>query len=62
MSWLQSRKGGLHFILSDNGNYDFNIKVKHYEFMGFTNDVIDYGCLGCVFVLKLKRKRKTHSI
>ena len=49
MSWLQSRKGGLHFILSDNGNYDFNIKVKHYEFMGFTNDVIDFGCLECVF-------------
>ena len=27
MSWLQLRKGGLHFILSDNDNYDFDIKV-----------------------------------
>ena len=27
MSLLQRRKGGLHFILSDNGNYDFDVKV-----------------------------------
>ena len=26
MNWLQRRKGGIHFILSDNGNYDFDVK------------------------------------
>ena len=55
-------KGGLHFILSDNGNYNFNVKVGCYRFVGFVNDVIDCGCLGYIFVLKLGRKRKTHSI
>ena len=49
MSWLQPRKGGLHFILSDNGNYDFDIKVRRCEFVGFINDLIDCRCLECVF-------------
>ena len=56
MSWLQPRKGGLHFILSDNGNYDFDVKVRRCGFLGFVNDVIDCGCL------ELRRKRITHSI
>ena len=62
MSWLQPSKGSLHFILTDNSNYDFDIKVELYEFVGFVNDVIDYGCLDVYFVLRLRRKRKTHSI
>ena len=45
MSWLQPRKGGLYFILSDNGNYDFDVKVRRCGFLGFVNDVIDCGCL-----------------
>ena len=57
MSWLQPR--GLHFILSGKGNCDFDVKFEHCRFV---NDVIDCECLGCVFVLKLRRKRKTHSI
>ena len=44
MSWLQSRKGSLNFILSDNGNYDFDVKVGHCGFVGFVNDVIECGC------------------
>ena len=44
MSWLQPRKRGLHFILSDNGNYDFDIKVRCCGFVSFINDVIDCGC------------------
>ena len=48
MSWLQPRKGDLHFILSDNDNYDFDIKVGRYGFVSFINDVIDRGCLGYV--------------
>ena len=44
INWLQPRKGGLHFILSDdNENYDFDIKVGHCEFVDFVNDVIDCG-------------------
>ena len=57
MSWLQPRKGGLHFILSDNGNYDFDVKVRRCEFLGFVNDVLDCGCLGCVFCFKIKKKK-----
>ena len=58
MSWLQPIKGGLHFILSDNGNYDFDIKVRRYGFVGFVNDEIDCGCLRCVFCFKTKEKEK----
>ena len=63
MSWLQPRKRGLHFILSDNDNYDFDIKVGHCEFMGFVNDVIDRECLECVFYFRIKekKKKKIHS-
>jgi len=56
MSWLQRRNGGLHFILSDNDNYDFNIKVRSSRFVGFIKDVIDYGCLRCVFCFRIKDK------
>ena len=54
--WLQPRKGGMHFILSDNGNYDFDVKVKRCRFVGFVKDVIDCGCLGCVFCFRIKEK------
>ena len=52
ISWLQSRKGGLHFVLNKNNNYNFDVKVTCCGFMGFVNDVIDYGCLGYVFYFK----------
>ena len=58
MSWLQPRKGSLHFILSDNGNYDFDIKVRCCGYVGFVNDVIDCGCLRCVFCFRIKEKKK----
>ena len=58
MSWLQLRKGDMHFILSDNDNYDFDVKVKHCKFIGFVKDVIDFKCLGCVFVFRIKEKEK----
>ena len=48
----------MNFILSDNGNYDFNVKVGCCEFVGFVNDVIVCVCLGCVFCLKIKKKEK----
>ena len=35
MSWLQPRKEGLHFILNNSGNYDFDLKFEHCEFVGF---------------------------
>ena len=56
MSLLQPRKGGLYFILSDNGNYDFDVKVRRCGFLGFVNDMIDCG------YSELRRKRITHSI
>ena len=55
---LATIKGGLHFILSDNDNYDFDIKARSCEFVGFANDVIDYGSLECVFCFKIKEKEK----
>ena len=58
MSWLQPRKGSLHFILSDNNYYDFDVKVRRCGFVGFVNDVIDYGCLECVFCFRIKEKEK----
>ena len=56
ISWLQSRKGRLHFVLNKNDNYNFDIKVIRCGFMGFVNDVIDYGCLGYVFYFKKSRE------
>ena len=44
-----TKEGGLHFILSDNGNYDFDVKVDHCKLVGFVKDVIDRKCLRCVF-------------
>ena len=58
ISWLQLRKGGLYFILSDNSNYNFDVKVERCEFVGFVNDVIDYECLRCVFCFRIKEKEK----
>ena len=58
MSWLQPRNEGLHFILSDNDNYYFDVKVVHCEFMAFVNDVIDCECLRCVFCFRIKEKEK----
>ena len=58
LSWLQPRKEGLHFILSDNDDYDFDVKVKHCGFVSFVNDMINHGCLGCVFWFRIKKKEK----
>ena len=54
----------MHFILSDNGNYDLDIKIGHYGFVDFINDVIHFGCLEYIicFRIKGKKKKKTHSI
>ena len=62
MNWLQPRNGGLHFILNDNSNYDFDVKVERYGFVGFVNDVINCECLGYIYILELRRKRKIHFI
>ena len=60
MSWLQPRKGRLHFILgeNDNENYYFDVKVGCCRFMGFVIDVIDCRCLECVFCSRIKKKEK----
>ena len=55
---LQVRKEGLHFVLSDNDDYDFDVKVERCEFVGFVNDVINRGCLRCVFYFSIKEKEK----
>ena len=62
MSWLQPRKMGLYFILSDNSKYNFDIKVGHCGFVSFINDVIDCGYLRYVLYFKITEKEKTHSI
>ena len=56
MSWLQPRKGVLHFILNYNNNYDFDVKVGRCGFVSFVNDVIDCGCLGYIFCFRIKEK------
>ena len=59
MSWLQPRKAGMHFILSDNDNYNFDVKVKRCRYVGFVKDVIDCGYLRCVFFFfRIKEKEK----
>ena len=60
MSWLQLMKEGLNFILSDNGNYNFNVKGGSCEFVGFVNDVdvIDCRYLKCVFCIRIEEKKK----
>ena len=50
MTWLQQRKGGLPFILSDNDNYDYDVKFGRCGSVGFVNEVIDYECLGCIYI------------
>ena len=55
---VTTKEGGLHFILNDNGNYDFDVKVRRCRFVGFLNDVIDCGCLVCVFYFRIKEKEK----
>ena len=63
MSWLQPRNGSLYLRVSDNGKYDFDVKIGRCEFVDFVNDMIDCGCLVCVFCFKItKIKRKTYSI
>ena len=62
MSWLQPRKETLHFILGVHGNYNFHSKVGLCRFVGFVNDVSTAGVWDMYFVLKLRRKEKTHSI
>ena len=58
MSCLQPKNGDLRFILSDNSNDDFDIKVERCGFEGFINNVIDHECLECVFCFRVKEKEK----
>ena len=53
-----TKEGGLHFILSDNGNYDFYAKIICCGFVDFVNDVINYECLEFVFCFRIKEKEK----
>ena len=57
-----TNKKSLHFILSDNDNYDFDVKVRYCGFVGFVNDVVDCGCLGCVLYFRIKEKEKKKEI
>ena len=47
----------INFILSDNGNCDFDVIVERCGFVGFVNDVIYCECLGCVFCFRIKEKK-----
>ena len=53
-----TKEANLHFILSDNDNYNFDVKDKCCGFVGFVNDVIDCGCLRCIFCFRIKVKEK----
>ena len=51
-----SNGGGMHFILSDCGNFDF--KIKRCKFLDFVKDVTNCRCLGCIFCFRIKEKEK----
>ena len=60
-----TREEGLHFILSDSENYNFDIKFECYGLMSFLKAVIDCGCLRfwcgkakSVFCFWIKEKEK----
>ena len=55
---LATTKGGLSFILSDNNNYNLDVKVEYCRFVGFVNEMIDYECLEYVFCFKIEEKEK----
>ena len=42
-----TKEWGLHFILSDNGNYNLDVEILRCGLLGFANVVIECGCLGC---------------
>ena len=52
----------MHFILSDNSNYDFNVKVRCCGFVVFVNYVIDCECLGCVFCFRINYEERERHI
>ena len=58
ISWLQPNKGSLHFILSDNNNYNFDAKARCCGFVNFVNNVIDCRCLRGVFCFRIQEKEK----
>ena len=62
MSWLQPRKEGLHFILNNSGNYDFDLKFEHCEFVGFVMMWLIVSVWSMYFVLKLRRKKGTFYV
>ena len=53
-----TKEGCLHFILSDSGNYNFDVKVNRCELVSFVKDVVDCRCLKCVFCFRIKEKEK----
>ena len=62
LSLLQPRKEGLHFILSDNNDYDFDVKVRRCKFVDFVDDAINHGCLGYIFCFRIKEKEKDNLL
>ena len=53
-----TNEGGLHFILNNNSNYNFDVKVGRCEFVGFVNYLIDCESLRYVFCFRIKEKEK----
>ena len=53
-----TKEGDLYFILSDNGNHNIYVKVRHCRFVDFVNDVIDCGCLRCIFCFRIKERER----
>ena len=53
-----TKEGGLHFILSDSGNYNFDVKAECCGLVDFVKAVIDCGYLRCEFYFRIKEKEK----
>ena len=53
-----TKEKDLHFILTDSGNYDFDIKIERCGLVGFVKAVIDCTCLECTFYFRYKEESK----
>ena len=57
-----TKEWGLHFVLSDNGNYDFDVKAKCCRLVSFVKAVIGREYLGCVCCFIIKDKKQRHIL
>ena len=53
-----TKEGRLVFYIKWQWHYDFDVKVGRCGFVDFVNDVIDCGCLTCIFCFRINEIEK----